>query len=240
MKIKQFISRIVYYFLVFSVASMIGCAEKTTSVDNAEMKDSMHVVNELTDDESENNNNNEKKEDMIDISDLFSSEELDKIRCNYISQLRFNFSLDLGDEMALLSEDKELKDKDFIDHKITDEEKSENMDVIYHILLKKHPIFKPVSKELFEEKMKSVFDIDINDKSMHNSLFFTNFAMHSLYAVTSCYAIYVDLKNHIISLEDLPMSFKDEMDWDKFNNKNLDQETIEYYDTEVSLYKRSI
>ena len=221
-----------------------SCAEKSPNSDNYQ-NDSFCTVKEKfektnlndTDDESENSNNNEKKEDMIDISDLFSSEELDKIRCNYISQLRFNFSFDLGDEMALLSEDKELKDKDFIDHKITDEEKSENMDVIYHILLKKHPIFKPVSKDLFEKKMKSVFDIDINDKSMHNSLFFTNFAMHSLYAVTSCYAIYIDLKNHIISLEDLPMSFKDEMDWDKFNNKNLDQETIEYYDTEVSLYK---
>ena len=207
MKTSLIFVRVVIYFLAISALSLIGCAETAKNVDNAEMKDSIHVVNELTDDESENSNNNEKKEDMIDISDLFSSEELDKIRCNYISQLRFNFSFDLGDEMALLSEDKELKDKDFIDHKITDEEKSENMDVIYHILLKKHPIFKPVSKELFEKKMKSVFDIDINDKSMHNSLFFTNFAMHSLYAVTSCYAIYIDLKNHIISLEDLPMSF---------------------------------
>ena len=47
MKIKQFVSRFVYYFLVFSVASMIGCAEKTTSVDNAEMKDSMHATANL-------------------------------------------------------------------------------------------------------------------------------------------------------------------------------------------------
>ena len=47
MKTKQFISRIVYYFLVFSVASMIGCAEKTMSVDNAEMKDSMHATANL-------------------------------------------------------------------------------------------------------------------------------------------------------------------------------------------------
>ena len=160
MKIKQIILHILSISFVFSALSLIGCAEKTMSVDNAEMKDSIHVVNELTDDESENSNNNEKKEDMIDISDLFSSEELDKIRYNYISQLCFKFSFYLGDEMALLSEDKEMKDKDFINHEISDEEKSENMDVIYHIFLKKYPIFKPVSKELFVEKMKKMFDIE--------------------------------------------------------------------------------
>lgn len=223
-----------------------SCAEKLPNSDNYQ-KDSFCTVKEEiektnfdgTDDESENSNNNEKEEDMIDISNLFSTDELDKIRNNYISQLRFNFSFRLGDEMALLSEDKELKDTDFVNHEITDEEKSENMDVIYRVFSEKYSIFKPVSKELFEEKMKSVFDIDINDKNVYNSFFYTNFAMHSIYAVTSCYAIYIDLKNHIISLGDLPLSFKEEIDWDGFYKKleNLDQEHIEYYDTKIKLYK---
>ena len=104
-----------------------SCAEKSPNSDNYQ-KDSLCTVKETNfddiDDESENSNNNEKEEDMIDISDLFSSEELEKIRYNYISQLCFKFSLELGEEMALLSEDKEMKDKDFINHEISDEEKS--------------------------------------------------------------------------------------------------------------------
>lgn len=235
MKTSLIFVRVIIYFLAISALSLIGCAETAKNVDNAEMKDSIHVVNELTDDESENSDNNENQEDMIDISDLFSSEELDKIRYNYISQLCFKFSFYLGDEMALLSEDKEMKDKDFINHEISDEEKSENMDVIYHIFLKKYPIFKPVSKELFVEKMKKMFDIDINDKTVCGRSFFTNHSMDNKFDYTT----YIDLKNHIVTFGNLPLMFKEEMDWDGFYKKleNLDQETIEYYDTKVSLYK---
>ena len=220
--------------IILLIAS--SCAEKSPNSDNYQ-KDSLCTVKETNfddiDEESENSNNNEKEEDMVDISDLFSSEELDKIRFNFISQLRFEFkSFSIGYEMAPLSE---AKDKDFINHEISDEEKSENMDVIYRILLKNHPIFKPVSKELFEEKMKKVFDIDINDRTMRGTSFFTNHSMENKFDYTT----YIDLKNHIVTFGNLPLMFKKEMDWDGFYKKleNLDQESIEYYDTEVSLYK---
>lgn len=230
--------------ILFAIFLLIAssCAEKSPNYD-INQKDSLCTIKEKiektnfdnTDDESENSNNNEKEEDMIDISDLFSSEELEKIRYNYISQLCFKFSLELGEEMAMLSEDKELKDKNFIDHEISDKEKSENMDVIYHILLKKYPIFKPVSKEMFEEKIKKVFDIDINDRAICGTSFFTNHSMDNEIAYTT----YIDLKNHIVTLGNLPLTFKEEMDWDGFYKKleNLDQETIKYYDTKVSLYR---
>ena len=220
--------------IILLIAS--SCAEKSPNSDNYQ-KDSLCTVKETNfddiDEESENSNNNEKEEDMVDISDLFSSEELDKIRFNFISQLRFEFkSFSIGYEMAPLSE---AKDKNFINHEISDEEKSENMDVIYRILLKNYPIFKPVSKELFEEKMKKVFDIDINDRTIRGTSFFTNHSMENKFD----YSTYIDLKNHIVTFGNLPLTFKKEMDWDGFYKKleNLDQETIEYYDTEVSLYK---
>ncbi len=39
---------------------------------------------------------------MIDISELFSSDELDKIRYNFISQLQFDFCFDMGNERNFL------------------------------------------------------------------------------------------------------------------------------------------
>lgn len=234
------------FLLVLFLLIVSSCTEKSPNSDNNQkdslctFKDEIGKSNfDNIEDELGNSDNDENREDMIDISELFSSDELDKIRYNFISQLQFDFCFNMGDEMTLLSDDKELKDTAFVNHEITDKEKSENMDVIYHIFLKKNPTFKPVSKELFEGKMKKMFDIDVNDPNVHNSLFYTNFAMYSVHYVTSSYAIYIDLKNHIISLEDLPLSFKEEMDWDGFYKKmnNLDQEHIEYYDTKIKLYK---
>lgn len=224
-------------FVLYAIFLLIGsgCAEKSQNPYNNQNDSLCLAKKDVVEsaDDSETNDNNEKEKDMIDISDLFSSEELEKIRYNYISQLRFEFkSFSIGYELAPLSE---AKDKDFINHEISDEEKSENMDVIYRILLKNHPIFKPVSKELFEEKMKKVFDIDINDRTMRGTSFFTNHSMDNKFA----YSTYIDLKNHIVTFGNLPLMFKKEMDWDGFYKKleNLDQESIEYYDTEVSLYK---
>lgn len=233
MKIKQIILHILSISFAFSALSLIGCAEKTTSVDNAEKDiDSVCVVPEMSDNESESLSDSEE-EDMVDISDLFSSEELDKIRFNFISQLRFEFkSFSIGYEMAPLSE---AKDKDFINHEISDEEKSDNMDVIYHILLKKYPIFKPVSKELFEEKMKNVFNIDVNDNSVCGSMFYTNHRMDEKFGFT----IYIDLKNRIVTLGNLPVMFKEDINWDVFYKKleNIDQESVAYYDANEKLYE---
>ena len=237
MKIKRFVLHILRILFAFTALSLMGCAEKTMSVDNAEMKDSIHVVNELTDDESENSDNNEKKEDMIDISDLFSTEEFDKIRYNYIRQLRFtNWSNNLQEWLEMIPSE-EWNGRNEIPQgiEITDKEKSENMDVIYHIFLKKNPIFKPVSKELFEKKMKSVFDIDVNDISVRGSSFYTNHSMDEKIA----YSTYIDLKNHIVTFGNLPLMFKKDMDWDGFYKKleNIDEESVAYYDAGEKLYE---
>ncbi len=224
-------------FVLYAIFLLIGsgCAKKSQNPYNNQNDSLCLTKKDVVEsaDDSETNDNNEKEKDMIDISNLFSSEELDKIRYNYISQLRFEFkSFSIGYEMAPLSE---AKDKDFINHEISDEEKSENMDVIYRIFLKKYPIFKPVSKELFEEKMKRVFDIDVNDRLICGKSFFTNHSMDNEIAYTT----YIDLKNRIVTFGNLPLMFKKDMDWDGFYKKleNLDQESIEYYDTEVKLYK---
>lgn len=224
-------------FVLYAIFLLIGsgCAEKSQNPYNNQNDSLCLIKKDVVEsaDDSETNDNNEKEKDMIDISNLFSSEELDKIRYNYISQLRFEFkSFSIGYEMAPLSE---AKDKDFINHEISDEEKSENMDVIYRIFLKKYPIFKPVSKELFEEKMKRVFDIDVNDRLICGKSFFTNHSMDNEIAYTT----YIDLKNRIVTFGNLPLMFKKDMDWDVFYKKleNLNQESIEYYDTEVKLYK---
>ena len=47
MKTKRFILHILRILFAFSALSLMGCAEKITSVDNAEMKDSMHATANL-------------------------------------------------------------------------------------------------------------------------------------------------------------------------------------------------
>ena len=105
-------------FVLYAIFLLIGsgCAEKRQNPYNNQNDSLCLTKKDVVEsaDDSETNDNNEKEKDMIDISDLFSSEELEKIRYNYISQLRFEFkSFSIGYELAPLSE---AKYKDFINH----------------------------------------------------------------------------------------------------------------------------
>lgn len=232
-----------FLFLSIIISVLLGCNENSKNPD-IKQKDSICVA-------TENNSNsifgNDKKtnsliivrenqEDMIDISDLFSDEELDKIRYNFIRQLHYTNWGNIQEWLSLVPTE-EWNGRNEIPKgiEITDKEKSDNMDVIYHILLKKYPIFKPVSKELFEEKMKNVFNIDVNDNSVCGSMFYTNHRMDEKFGFT----IYIDLKNRIVTLGNLPVMFKEDINWDVFYKKleNIDQESVAYYDANEKLYE---
>lgn len=117
----------------------------------------------------------------------------------------------------------------------SDNDKSKDMDVMYQIFLKKYPFFKPVSKELFEKKMKIFLGIDVNESSMCGGLFYTNHRIDE----ETLYSTYIDLSNHCITLGNLPLLFKEKTNWDEFNKQleNIDSESITYYDKCESLYE---
>lgn len=230
--------KISVFLFTISVLSLFGCSNTSKNVNEFSKEDTICIVDKQDDfkTKEEQLENTSDLEDMISISTFFSTEEIDKIRSNYINQLRFNFQFYSAEDYIGLSED-ELKNEEHIseDVEISDEEKSENMDVIYRILQKKNPILKPVSQDLYEEKMKRVFGIDVNDKNMCGSNFYTNQTMYN----ESTFAIYVDPKNRLVTLGYLPLSFEKECDWNDINKKleKIDRQSILYCITKEKLYE---
>lgn len=239
------------FFYLFAIFLFVvtGCTEKSkTSVikqDDSICVEKEKVKEQLLDNEKKVGINEKTNENMIEIEKYFSSDELDKLRYNFVRQLRCDYwrKNTIG-EIRILEEDNvdvgdRSKDPENIE--ITDLEMSENMDYIYRILLKKYPIFKPVSKELFEEKMKSVFGIDVKDRKICNSSFFTNFAMHSDYGVTYMYSTYIDFNNRIITLGELPLLFNKEADWESliegFEKKGIEYHSLEAFDVREKFQK---
>lgn len=235
MNINHFILSVIVV-LIFS-----GCVENSKPEKNAEVIDSVRIIyNQVEDKKNDEETNNEFKEendDMVDISTIFSAEEIDKIRLSYIKQLRYEFqSFVLAeDESMLPGEDWRLVKRVQPDVEISDKEKSENMDVLFHILLKKYPILKPVSQKLFEEKIKSVFDLDVNVKNMCDHEFYTN---HEMINQTT-YSTYIDFKNRIVTFDNLPLLFKKDFDLDEMNEKleNVSRESVEYCEKEEQFYE---
>lgn len=238
----------VFSFLSVALIALTGCNEKVQVSENIN-KDSLSVEIETHDNQSfviGGNQEakiviNENQEDMIDIVRLFSSEEFDAIRNNYVKQLRHRFWVNSLMEILSFHQSNECGDREKKGDKtaFSDNEKSENMDAMYRILLKKYPIFKPVSKELFEEKMKIIFGVEVNDDSLKGQSFYTNQSLWDQYLAHSLFNIHIDLKNHIVSFGDLPLFFKEEVNWDEFNKKleNIDQESLAYYDNKEKLYE---
>ncbi len=235
------------FFVFLSIATLLfaGCNEKAQNSDidrndslcsTKEENETQFMINESVSEENLSDTT-ETQGDMVDIARFFTSEEFDAIRNSYVKQLRYQYwNVWLSGFLTEMpSSAWGGRDKKYIELMPSDKERSENMDVIYRVLSKKYPIFKPVPKELFEEKMKSVFGIDVNNTSVCNGLFYTNHDIDE----ESFYSIYIDLRNHIITLGNLPLLFKEEIDWDEFNKKleNIDQESIAYYDAKERLYE---
>lgn len=238
----------VFIFFTIALIAMTGCNENT-KITEKNQGESLSITQE------ENGNQpvlvkenfgtkiiiRENTEDMVDITRFFSSDELDKIRNNYVKQLRHRYWVEWLMEDLSTHSSKECGDREKKGDvtAFSDKEKSENMNVTYHILLKKYPIFKPVSTELFEKKMADVFGIDIKGKSLNGQSFFTNQPVWDMRLAHYSYNIYIDMKNHIITSDNLPLLFKEEIDWDEFNKQieNIDSESIAYYDKKESLYE---
>lgn len=235
-------------FTIF-IFSVVGCSDNSTTIRDIESKDSIsNVVDPVNktnpsatkNGEDEFSVKKEFEEEMINISECFSSEELEKIRYNLTKQLSFFYWwTQTREDLRGIAEDGiDLGERNETpeDIEISEKMKTENVDAIYRVLSINKPILKNVSQDLFEERLFDVFGINISTKDFKTS-FYTNQKMDH----EDHYALDIDLKNHIISFAFLPFAFDKEPDWDglndRFEKKRIGYYTLEAFDARQKYHK---
>ncbi|MCB9018704.1 MAG: hypothetical protein H6546_00055, partial [Chitinophagales bacterium] len=104
----------------------------------------------------------ERERNYMEITTIFSPEEMKEMRRRLIKEYRNADFYDLDDWLTITSAASEPNPyPDSLT--ITEDELLADMDDFYRIMRKKCLVYKPVSDSLFAEKMKQVFGLDIKD-----------------------------------------------------------------------------
>ena len=142
----------------------------------------------------------ERERNYMEITTIFSPEEMKEMRRRLIKEYRNADYYELDDWMTITSAANDPNPyPDSLT--ITEDELAADMDDFYRIMRKKCLVYKPVSDSLFAEKMKQVFGLDIKDGEFsgrrHLSTYPVESSHFSIEGRKAC-GFYFDLKNHYI------------------------------------------